>query len=706
MAERSQWLKAPLAQRQWSSARRKLAALGGALTLLALTGIVWNEPSSLARRVVVAAEGDESEARLTQDIRHLASDELEGRGIGTNGLQKAAEFIAAEFKKVGLKTDLFAGEPYQKFQMLASVERGPVENNSITFTGPPEKEGGEPRRITLQLEKDFHTLALGGSGKVSAPVVFAGYGITGKNEKYDDYEGLDVAGKVVIIVRREPQQNDPKSVFNGTNPSQHAPFFRKIANANEHSAAAVIIVNDDFTSNQQRTGEAKTWMETANKLADLQAEFRKLEQPSLEDQTKHREEVMKQVERLQASGDRLKGDFDTIPGFLEAGQGSNAKNPPVFFCRRAAIDPILKSLGTDLATLEKQIDDGPKPQSRVLDGWKADVQAEVLFKQADVANVVGVLEGEGPLADETIVIGAHYDHLGKGGPGSGSLSNAPWTPDIHNGADDNASGTVSLLEVARRLAKAEKKPRRRFVFIAFTGEERGLIGSARYVREPRFPLENTVAMLNMDMVGRLLDNKLIVYGTGTATEFDPLIEELNKKHQFLLTKHPEGMGPSDHASFYSKKIPVFHFFTGTHSDYHRPSDDAERINVPGMRRIVDLVTETALRIAETEKRPNYLEVKGSAQIERSGDRPYFGSIPDFAQEGGGYALMGVTKGSPAERGGLKAGDIIIKMGESKIGSLEDFDSALRKFKTGDKVPVTVKRGKETVTLDVRLDAPR
>lgn len=687
---------------QGRKAFRAWSLLGLALfcTLLTVGGhSLWRE--------LLAAEGEESETRLTRDIRVLASDEYEGRGIGTAGLQKASQYIAEEFRKIGLKTDLFAGEPFQKFQMLASVERGPVENNSLTFLGPPEKEGGEPRRLTLQLEKDFHTLALGGSGKVSgAPVVFAGYGITAKNEKYDDYEGLDVAGKVVIIIRREPQQNNPHSAFNGTNPSQHAPFFRKIANANEHSAAAVIIVNDHFTSNQQRAGEAKTWMETANKLADLQAEFRKQEQPTDEALAKHRAEVTKLAEQLQASGERLKGDFDQIPGFMEAGQGSNAKNPPVFFCQRAAIDPVLKSLGTDLATLEKQIDEGPTPRSKVLDGWKADVQAEVLFKQADVANVVGVLEGEGPLADETIVIGAHYDHLGKGGPGSGSLSSAPWTPDIHNGADDNASGTVSLLEVARRLAKAEKKPRRRLVFIAFTGEERGLIGSARYVREPRFPLENTVAMLNMDMVGRLLDNKLIVYGTGTATEFDPLIEELNKKHQFLLTKHPEGMGPSDHASFYSKKIPVFHFFTGTHNDYHRPSDDAERINVPGMRRIVDMVTEAALRIAETEKRPSYLEVKGSAQIERSGDRPYFGSIPDFAQGGEGYALMGVTKGSPAERGGLKSGDIIIKLGESKIGSLEDFDSALRKFKTGDKVPVTVKRGKEEVKLEVRLDAPR
>jgi Zn-dependent M28 family amino/carboxypeptidase len=324
---------------------------------------------------------------------------------------------------------------------------------------------------------------------------------------------------------------------------------------------------------------------------------------------------------------------------------------------------------------------------------------------AAVKNVLAVLEGEGPLANETVVIGAHYDHVGRGGPGSGSLAVAPWTTDIHNGADDNASGTVSLLEVARRFAGRNEKPRRRLVFIAFTAEERGLLGSARYVREPRFPLESTVAMVNMDMVGRLKDDKLIVYGTGTAAEFDPLINDLNKKYEFKITKHPEGFGPSDHSSFYAKQIPVFHFFTGTHQDYHRPSDDFEKINYAGMSRIADMVTEVVDTIAKGDKRPEYKEVR-SAQPKRDGDRPYFGSIPDFGQEGMGYALMGVVKGSPADTAGLKAGDIIVKLGESRIGSLEDFDSALRKFKAGDKVPVTVKRGDQMVTVMVTLAPPR
>ena len=202
-------------------------------------------------------------------------------------------------------------------------------------------------------------------------------------------------------------------------------------------------------------------------------------------------------------------------------------------------------------------------------------------------NVVGVLAGEGPLADETIVVGAHYDHVGFGGPGS----LAPWTHEVHNGADDNASGTAALIEVAERLATSEKGPRRRVVFIAFTAEERGLIGSAYYCRNPRFALEKTVAMINMDMVGRLVDDKLIVYGTGTAAEFDHLMDTTAARLKFEITKHEGGFGPSDHASFYAQKIPVLHLFTGNHNDYHRPSDDVEKLNVPGMRRVVDFVAD-------------------------------------------------------------------------------------------------------------------
>jgi len=324
------------------------------------------------------------------------------------------------------------------------------------------------------------------------------------------------------------------------------------------------------------------------------------------------------------------------------------------------------------------------------------------FDRVSAKNVVGVLQGDGPHADETIVIGAHYDHLGRGG--MGSLD--PDSHEIHHGADDNASGTSALIEVARRLAARETKLPRRVVFIAFTGEERGLYGSAHYARDPLVPLDQTIAMVNMDMVGRMVDDKLIVYGTDTASEWNKLLDSLATDHPFKLTRRPEGYGPSDHTSFYAKRIPVLFFFTGTHRDYHRPTDTFDKINVDGMRRITDLVTDAVVAIAEMDHRPTYQDIGAPPEFAKSGNRPYFGSIPDFSQEQPGYVLMGVSKGGPAERAGIKANDIIVRLGDWPIGNLEDFDTALRKFKSGDRVSVLVKRGGEELKFEVTLEPPK
>jgi hypothetical protein len=395
----------------------------------------------------------------------------------------------------------------------------------------------------------------------------------------------------------------------------------------------------------------------------------------------------------------LSAPADSLIPFNGAGDTSSHKKLPVFFVARSAIDEVLKlAIKKDLATLEAEIDSDLVPRSVELKPWHVRGEAKIIEKQAEVKNVVAILEGEGPLADETIVVGAHYDHLGMGG--AGSL--APWTTDIHNGADDNASGTATLLETARRLAASGKKPQRRIVFIAFTGEEKGLLGSAHYARQPRFPLENTVAMFNLDMVGRLNENKLQVFGTGTAKEFDPLVEKLCKEYGFTLAKHPGGFGPSDHSTFYARKIPVLHLFTGNHSDYHRPSDDAPKINVEGMRRVADMLVEIVQTTDAAEGRPSYVEIKRVEQIGGDSDRPYFGSIPDYGGTVEGLTLAGVVEGGPAEKGGLKGGDVIVKFGESKISGIEDFDSALRKYKPGDKVKVVVQREGKPVELEVTL----
>ena len=643
-----------------------------------------------------------SKSRLFDSVKYLASDELGGRGVGTPQLDQAADYIVTEFSNAGLRTDLFNGSPFQSFEITVNAELGPAQNNHLTFVGPGVEDADVAQRVELNLGATFNTLAVGGTGVVNAPVVFVGYGITAPDAEYDDYAGVDVEGKVVLIIRKEPQQDNPHSAFDGTAASRHAHFSQKISNAYSHGAAAVVLVNDQFGIAQSAETSLKQWNESVDELAALRTEFLAKSDPTEEALAEHRESVSTLVSRIHAVDEKLQGDHDEVLTLEGAGTESSHRKLPVFFASRASVDRVLKAaLGKDLAALESAIDEGPTPQSHVLQDWKVDCESNVVSKKAIVKNVAAVLDGEGTLADETIIVGAHYDHLGEGGPGS----LAPWTKAIHNGADDNASGTAVLLEVARRMASIEDKPRRRVVFIAFSGEERGLLGSSYYVSNPAVPLEKTAAMVNMDMVGRLQDNKLIVSGTGTATTFDALIDETNKRYEFDIKKDAGGYGPSDHASFYGKQIPVFHFFTGTHNDYHRPSDDVEKINVQGMQRVADMVTDIVEQLAVVADRPEYVEVKQKKR-EVTGDRPYLGTIPDFGREVEGYALMGAAKDSPADRAGIKAGDVIVKFGDSKIAGLEDIDGALRKYKAGDKVPVVILRDGKQQELTVTLAPPR
>ena len=477
-----------------------------------------------------------------------------------------------------------------------------------------------------------------------------------------------------------------------------------MSNAYQHGAAAIIFCTSQFEIDRQAGQFQRRWQVAIDDVGQANAEFKAIANPSQSQLEEHRQKIEELDNQIKKQSDQLRAAYDPVLAFTAAGEAGSRDDMPIVHCRRAVLDRILQAAaGVDLGHLEAEIDQGPKPQSLDLEGWRLAGEITVDRNEVEVKNVVGVLEGEGPHADETIVLGAHYDHLGRQSPHSAS----PGSNEIHNGADDNASGTAALVEVARQLASREEALPRRVVFIAFTGEERGLLGSAKYVDEPLFPIEETVAMLNMDMVGRMQDNKLIINGTGTAEEFSGWIDELNEQMDFRLTKSPGGHGPSDHQTFYVKKVPVLQFFTGSHGDYHQPSDDFENINLPDMRRVTEMVAEMVVRIAESPNRPQYREVQPSrsAQGPRTA-RPYFGSIPDFTQAGGGYMLSGVTAGSPADRGGLQAGDTIVRLGENRIGNLEDFDGALRKYNAGDKVPVTVRRGDQELTLEVTLDPPR
>jgi hypothetical protein len=638
-----------------------------------------------------AAEFNSAQKRLESDVKLLADDKMEGRGVGTDGLNKAADFVRQSFKDAGLNVAAVKGDAFQKFSMVTGGKLG--DNNSLKFVGPDNKE------ITFELKKDFNLCSFGGAGKFSGEVVFGGYGIDAK-DIYSDLDKVDVKGKIVIIMRRTPQQENLKSKFASQHGiSQHASLNTKVRVCSTAGAAAILFVNDPHGVESK----AETAVDVANnQVIKLTRELleHKADTEKYTDTKKSLQAALKRVSK--AHGDAHSGASDELMRFGYAGW-SKAGAVPIAHISVAKCNELLKaSLKKSLSDLEAEIDTDLKPRTAVLKGWKAVGESGVTQTRSEVKNVIGVLEGEGPLADETIVVGAHYDHVGFGG--TGSL--APGNKDVHNGADDNASGTAALLEVARRLASRKEKLPRRIVFIAFTAEELGLIGSAKYVAEPIFPIEKTIAMYNMDMVGRLTDNRLTVFGVGTSPNFKDEVTKFSADRKFKLSLKPEGFGPSDQSSFYAKKIPVLHFFTGTHSDYHRPGDDWEKINVEGMDRIAGLVEDIVVNTANTKEPPKYLAVKTRAQVGRQGSRPYFGSIPDFGAEEKGYALSGVAPGSPAEKGGLKAGDRIIALGKNKVNDLSDFDFALRKFKAGEEVDLTVVRATKEIKLKVTLAKPR
>jgi Zn-dependent M28 family amino/carboxypeptidase len=320
-------------------------------------------------------------------------------------------------------------------------------------------------------------------------------------------------------------------------------------------------------------------------------------------------------------------------------------------------------------------------------------------------NVIALLPGSGKHS-EVLVLGAHYDHLGRGGLGS----LAPWTVEIHNGADDNASGTATLLEVARLLAARPRRLERSILFIAFSAEERGLIGSEYYARRPVVSLNETAAMLNLDMVGRLRQDRLTVYGVDTAKEFRPLMERLSAQHPFELRLSGEGYGPSDHASFYARGVPVLHFFTGYHADYHRPSDDADTLNYEGMARIAELVAAAMVDLADAPARPtpqksNLLAgLLGGGNVKSSpdaGTRPLLGVLrSEPAPEG--LAIHSLVPRGPAQNAGVRAGDLLLEAGESRPRTHRELIDLVRSKSPGDKLPVRLRRGDVELLVEVTL----
>ena len=573
---------------------------------------------------------------VAHHVRVLASDAMEGRGIGTKGIDAAAKYIAEEMERSGLKPGGLDGTWFQPFEMTVGVAVG--TNNALSISGN-----------TFAFDRDWRPFAFSDSGTVDAPILFAGYGITAPENDWDDYANIDAKGKIVVVLRHEPAEKDPHSKFAGAEFTRYSEFRVKAINARVHGAVGMILVNDTLA----HPGETET------------------------------------LEKIEPEGDA------SFAGVV------------AIHVTRATADRLLLPSGTNADRLERALIEGGKPASQDLEKSAAKITVDLAKTKKPVKNVVGILPGvDEEMSKEAIVIGAHYDHLGFGGRDS---LDPDKTGQVHNGADDNASGTSALLAIGRHFGQhPDGPPRRTLIFIAFTAEEAGLGGSSWYVNHPLWPLDKIDAMLNMDMVGRMNDHKLVIFGADTATEFGKVIEDCNVDH-LVVTAKGDGYGPSDQTAFYAKNIPVLFFFTGAHADYHRTTDDADKINAEGLAAVARMTARIAGVLADRDHRvtfvssQNVAHAQGSVGSAGGGYGSYFGSIPDFSESDvPGVAITGTRAGSPADKAGLVAGDRIVKFGDVPIGNLYDMVFALRKYKPGDEVDVTVVRGSEQKTFKATL----
>ncbi|HEX8638730.1 MAG TPA: M20/M25/M40 family metallo-hydrolase, partial [Pyrinomonadaceae bacterium] len=626
-----------------------------------------------------AVNSTEAEKNLRTHVSYLASDTLAGRRTGETGATSAAGYVANMFANYKLKAGVSqtangrtATNYLQSFPFVSGVEMG--KDNFLRIV--PAAANKENRKETkMEIGVNWTPVGFSTNGYIApAPLVFAGYGISAKESNYDDYAALDVNGKVVLIFAGTPDAGNPHSAFSRFN------LHAKAKIAQEKGAAALIVIAaaNDFAN---------------EKLAELKYE-----------QTIGETAIPVAVVARSVGASALGTKNDAELAEIEKWAG-NRKDAP-------------ENIKTKLTDELKSV---------------AQLKVDLTKKQtAEAYNVIGVLEGkDAVLKSEAVVVGAHYDHLGRGGQGSLAGNSS----EIHHGADDNASGVAAMLELARQFAEA-KNNKRTLIFIAFGGEEEGLLGSKAYVNNPVFPLNKTVAMINLDMVGRLKDEKLTIGGIGTASEWKNWVEYRNfqqdipanltalnlpvpkipteaqansvtanlrlaKAQIFNLQLNEDGFGPSDHSSFYGKQIPVLFFFTGTHSDYHKPSDTAEKINYDGLLKITNYVGEIVKAIDANPARPTYAVAKSSGMAGgRSGFSVSLGTVPNYSDSTDGMLLDAVRDDSPAAKAGLKAGDKIVRLAGHEVRNVQDYTFVLGEMRAGEEYEVVVVRGAEKLTLKI------
>lgn len=616
---------------------------------------------------VAAQKADVVEQNLRANVAYLASPELEGRRTGDKSATVAAGYVANLFARYKLKPGVAlpgGSKPtatyMQRFPYTTGVEPAPTGNSLSLMAAGAAIDS-----------KEIETLRISPNSEArNAPVVFAGYGIEAPESNYNDYAGLDVTGKIVLAFDGNPDDS-------GRSPFSRFTLHAKAKLAKDKGAVGLILISREAVFSDDANRRVKYDQSVGEAAVPVFAISRGLAASWL----KVSEADLKNAESLT----RMKRG-----SALRIGVGFPAQNPSASF------------------------------------------SVNLVKTQTDAYNVIGILEGHDPkLRNEAIVIGAHYDHLGRGGRSSLAVNST----DIHHGADDNASGTSAMLELARQFA-AEKKNKRTIIFIGFGAEEEGLIGSKHYTNNPVFPLEQTVAMINLDMVGRLTDGKLTVGGIGTSPDWKTLVEAKNVEigafnapsgknppkvvdtvksgntgiapmgrlasPAFNLQLNNEGLGPSDHASFYLKNIPVLFLFTGTHADYHKPSDTADKVNYAGLAQIVRFVGSIARTIDQIPVRPQFTAVQSTGQGEgRRGFAVTIGVVPGYGESNDGMPLDAVRDGTPAALAGIKAGDKIVMFAGREIRNIQDYTLVLGDLKADVEYDIVVVRNGQRIPLKVK-----
>jgi peptidase M28-like protein/PDZ domain-containing protein len=605
---------------------------GRAVLIWVIVGpAIMTGPARASQSGLEAISGDS----LVSDVRWLADDAREGRMTGSPGCEASAEWIAGHFRRYGLEPGGDQGTYFQTFS--ADVGVGFGSDNAFVLTGVPGLE-------SVAMDKDFRPLVSSENGSKAGQLVFAGYGLTVPNLNYDDYAGVDVSGKYVIVLRHQPMQADTSSAFSKLDPATYVSIRAKLKNAKNHGALGMIFV----------TGPGSPEADKDNLLA---------------------------------------------PRWREAMGGAGILAVHV---KRHIAEQMLSASGVDLNKWVTDVDKTQKPASVVLtEKIEAKVSVEVKKEERQTANVIGILRGTDPSA-KAIVLGAHYDHLGRGNESSLAPSQMG---QIHNGADDNASGTSGLIELARVLS-AEPRLKRTLIFAAFSGEEVGLLGSKFMVEHPPVPLDQIDAMLNMDMIGRPKGGKVLVGGVGTSPGFGALLEHAGQGRALKIEASKGVESASDHEEFYQKGVPVLFFFSGLHEDYHKPSDDWDKIDKNGIADITKIVWSATTELGGGNEDLAFMKAVETKDPHSSGTGggfgAYFGSIPDYGAQEHGVKLAGVKDGSPAAAAGVKEGDIIIKFAGREIADIYDYTDAIKGRRPGDVVDVVVMRAGKEVTLKAKL----